>query len=45
MIDFYELLNTESLRSNNISRQEKEWFRNAKICKFKCDLLGSFQTL
>ena len=50
MVNFGEFLKTWSLRSNSVTRQVsfkigQKLVENANIQKFKCDILGDFQTL
>ena len=49
MVHFGEFLKTWSLRSNSVPDRSvlirKKLVENAKIQRFKCDILGDFQTL
>ena len=49
MTNFDEFLKTLILRSNSVTRQvtfnKQKLVKNAKIQKFKCDILGDFQSL
>ena len=49
MVHFGEFLKNWSLRSNNVTRQVSfngtKILENAKIQKFKCDILSNFQTM
>ena len=43
MVQFSEFFKTWSLQSNSVTRQVL--VENAKIEKFRCDILSDFQTL
>ena len=49
MVHFDEFLKTLSLRSNSVTRHvsfnRTKIGENAKIQKFKCDILSNFQTM
>ena len=49
MTNFDEFLKTLILRSNSVTRQvtfnKQKLVKNAKIQKFKCDILSNFQTM
>ena len=48
LVHFGEFLKTWSLRSNSVTRQVligQKLVENAKIQKFKCDILSNFQTM
>ena len=45
MVHFGEFLKNWSLRSNSVTRQDQKLVENAKIEKFKCDILSNFQTM
>ena len=50
MVYFGEFLKTWNLRSNSVTRQVsflkgQKLVENAKIKKFKCDILSKFQTM
>ena len=49
MVNFGEFLKTWSLSSKSVARyvifKGQKLVENAKIQKFKCDILGDFQTL